>query len=228
MPDSPMSESLPESSAQTLTSPTLNAANDEDPSSTHGSAAGTFPPPMCGPANDEDPSFKDLDDDDSDRLSSLPPDYDGGDDTDGAHVMTGSRVSQINAARGSSRIEKNRVEKLKAAAAKPASPEPAGRKKGKERKRGKTIKSNNAVESDTEDGEAVKASGKRARPNKDIGVARGKAGKRPRLDDRPDDGISADEAGDGSSTDESGNNIMSWVEIEQDLFVGKFILLHSS
>jgi hypothetical protein len=205
-----------------LTSPTLDAANYENPSSTPGSAAGTFPSPS--PANDDDLSFKDLDEDDSDRLSPLPPDYDGGDDTDGDIVMTGR---QIDATRTSSRIEKNREEKLKAAAANPASPEPAGRKKGKGRKRGKMIKSNNAVESDEEDREAVKAGDKRARPNKDNGVAWGKAGKRPRLDDGPDDEISEDEGGDDSSADEPGND-MSWVEIEQDLFVGKFILLHSS
>jgi hypothetical protein len=192
------------------------------------SAAGTLPSPDFGPANDEDLSFKDLDDDDSDQLTPLPPDYDGGDDTDGNHVITGSRVSQIDATRTSSRIKKNRVEKLKAAAAKLASPEPAGWKKGKGRKRGKMIKSKNAVESDEEDGEAVKTGDKRARPHKDDGVARGKAGKRPRLDDGPDDGISEDEGGDGSSADESGNDIMFWEVIQRDLFVGKFIPLHSS
>ena len=188
----------------------------------------TLPSPIFGVANDEDLSFKDLDDDDSDQSAPLPPDYDGGEDTEGDHVMTGSRVNQMDATRTSSRIEKNRVEKLKAATAKLASPEPAGWKKGKGRNRGKMIKSKNAVESDEEDGEAVKMGDKRGRPYKDNGVARGKAGKRPRLDDGPDDGISEDEGGDGSSADESGNNIMFWEVIEQDLFVGKFIPLHSS
>ena len=157
----------------------------------------------------------------------LPPDYDGGDDTEGDHVMTGGRVSQMDATRTSSRIEKN---KLKAAAAKLVSPEPKKWKKGKGRKKGKMIKSKNAVESDEEDGEQVKTGHKRARPYKDDCVARGKAGKRPRLDEGeangPDDGISEDEDGDGSSADESGNNI--WEAIERDLFVGKFIPRHSS
>lgn len=216
---------------QTLTSPTLDATNDEDPSSRPGSLAGAFPSPIFRPANDEDPLFRNLDDDDSDQLSPLPPDYDGGDDSEGDHIMT-------DATRTSSRIEKVRLEKLQAASAKPASPEPAGWKKGKGRKRGKMIKSKNAVERDEEDGEAVKAGDKRARPYKNIGVARGKEGKRPRLDEGPD--LEIREDGDGSTKDKSGNekvfweeielgnSIVFWEEIEQDLFVGKFILLHPS
>jgi len=215
-------------STWTLPPPTLDAANDEDPSSMPGSAVGTLPSPIFGPANDEGLSFKDLDDDDSDQSAPLPPDYDGGDDTEGDHVMTGGRVSQMDATRTSSRIQKHRLEKLKAAAAKPASPEPAGWKKGKGRKKGKRTKSENAVESDEEDGEAVETGDKRARPYKDDGVARGKVGKRPRLDNGPDDRISEDEDADGSSADESGNNNVFWEVIGQDLFVGKFIPLHSS
>ena len=142
------------------------------------SAVGTLPSPILaryyrfGPPNDEDLSFRDLDDDDSDQSAPLPPDYDGGDDTDGNHVMTGSRVIPLDATRISSRIKKNIIKKLKAAAAaKQASPEPAEWKKGKGRKRGKGIKSKNAVESDEEDREAVKTGDKRARPHKDDGVA---------------------------------------------------------
>jgi hypothetical protein len=226
---SPTPESLPESSTPTLTSPTLGAANYEDPnyedpSSTPRSPAGTIPPTF----GEEDTTFKDLDGDDSDQSAPLGPDYDGEEDTDGDHLMTGSGLSQIHATRTSARIEKIKLDRLQAAAVKPASPEPAGWKKGKGRKRGKTIKSNEEVDSDEEAREAVKTGEKRARACKDNGVARGKAGKRPRLDDGPDDGISEDEAGDGSSADESGDDIMSWLEIEQDLFVGKFIPLHSS
>ena len=191
---------------------------------TPGSAAGTLPFPIFGPANEEDLSFKGLDDDDSDQSAPLLPDYDGGDDTEGDHVMTRGRVSQMDATRTSSRI-KNRLEKLKAATDKLASPEPARRKKGKGRKKGKMIKSKNVVESDEEDGEAVKTGDKRARPYNDDGVARGKAGKQPRLD--KDEADSADD-GDHSSADESGNDIAFWEVIEQDLFVGKFILLHCS
>ena len=141
-------------------------------------------------------------------------------------------MSQMDGTRTSSRIEKNRLKKIEGATAKLASLEPAGWKEGKGRKKGKKIKSKNAVESDEEDGEAVKPGDKRARPYKHDGVAQGKAGKRPRLDegeaDGPDDGISEDKDGDGSSADESGNNIVFWEAIKRDLFVGKFIPLNSS
>ena len=226
MPDFPIPESLPGT--------TRDATNDEDPSSTPVTATGTLPSPILGLANEEYlSSFKDLDDNnDSDLSAPSPPDYDGGDDTERDHVMTGGRVSQMDATRTSSRIEQNRLEKLKGAAAKLGSPEPAGGKKGKGRKKGKKLKSKNAVESDEEDGEAVKTGDKRARPYKHDGVAQGKAGKRPRLDegegDSPDDRISEDKDGDGRSAGESENNIMFREVFEQDFFVGKFIPLRSS
>jgi len=91
-----------------------------------------LPSPIFGLANDKYLlSFNDLDNNNSDLSAPSPPDYDGGDDTEGDHVMTGGRVSQMDATRTSSRIEKNRLEKLKGATAKLGSPEPAGGKKGK-------------------------------------------------------------------------------------------------